>query len=120
MYVLLKQVVITGPSQSKYLSKTTKDHLVECYYVDPDTSVTVVVVDLEQSLDPPEINDADSHWYRMAQHTFTSGELTVKQAAWAILNTPARRVRANIITITGADGSTDKFTVRYREEDEAR
>ena len=113
LYTLLDQVVVTGAGQSIRLPVVTNDHLVECFYVDANASVSVVIVDLEMSLDPPEINDAAAKWYQMQQHTFKAGELTVKRAVFIKVNVPAQRIRANITTLTGEDGSDDKFTVRY-------
>ena len=111
--ILINQAVAVGPGQSIRLPVVTNDHSVECFYTDPNTSVTVVVVDLETSFDPPEINDSNAKWYRMQRHTFLAAEITAKKASFIRLNIPAQRIRANLITITGADRSTDKFTVRY-------
>ena len=118
--ILIDQAVAIGAGQSIRLSKTVENHSLECYYVDANASVTAVVVDLEASLDPPEINDANALWYQIGRLTFTAGEITAKRAAGVILDMPVRRVRANIITLTGEDGSTDNFTVRYRENGEDR
>ena len=114
MRVLLENAVVTGPGESVWHPQAIVNHEVDCSIVDADTSVSAVVVDIESSMDPPEIPDIKAVWGRMARKTFTAGELTALFAKWAILNMPARRVRANLITITGADGSTDLFTVRYQ------
>ena len=118
MTVMIDQAVAPGAGPSKKLRRTVESHSVDCFFVDANTSITALVVDLEMSLDPGSINDVNAHWYQMARHTFTSAELAALQASWVILNTPARRLRANIITATGADGSTDKITVRHRENGE--
>ncbi len=113
IYTLINQVVAVGPGHSIRLPVVTNDHTVECFYTDTNDSVTVVVVDLEVSFDPSEINDANAKWYCMQRHTFLAAEIAAKKAAFVRKNIPGQRIRANLITITGADGSTDKFSVRY-------
>ena len=113
VYTLIDQAVAIGAGQSIRLPTPVNDHSVECFYVDANASVSVVVLDLEMSLDPPEINDINAKWYQMQRHTFLAGEITAKKATFVRLNIPAQRIRANIITLTGENGSTDLFSVRY-------
>lgn len=113
VYTLIDKVVAVGPGQSIRLPVVTNDHTVECFYDDINDSVTAVVIDLEVSFDSSEINDATAKWYRMQRHTFLAAEITVKKASFIRLNIPAQRIRGNLISIVGADGSTDKFSVRY-------
>jgi hypothetical protein len=113
VYTLIDQAVVVGPGHSIRLPVVTNDHTVECFYTDDNSSVTAVILDLETSFDPPEINDADAKWYRMQRHTFLAAEITAKKASFSRINIPGMRIRANLIDITGANGTTDKFTVRY-------
>jgi hypothetical protein len=112
LYNLIEEAAATGAGQSIRLPVVTNDHAFECFIVDANTSITVVVVDIEMSFDPPEINDATAKWYQLSQHTFTAGEITALQAAFVQLNIPAQRIRANLTTLTGI-GAGDKVSVRY-------
>ncbi len=112
-YILINRALVVGPGHSIKLPVVTDDHTVECYYIDADDSVTVVVLDLETSFDPPEINDDAARWYCMQRHTFLADEIIAKRAMFVKLGVPGRRIRVNLITITGADGSSDFFSVRY-------
>jgi len=112
IWTLIDQAAAAGAGQSIRLPVATNDHSLEVFFVDADTSITAITVDIEMSFDPPGINDAAAKWYQMAQHIFTAGELTAKQASFVILNIPGIRIRANITTLTGAGGS-DTVSVRY-------
>lgn len=111
-YLLIDQAVAVGAGQSVRLPVVTNDHFVEVYFIDANASISVLIVDLEISLDRPEINDATAKWYVLDSHTLSGAELTAKQAGYAVLNAPAQRIRACIKTLTGGDGSTDIVTVR--------
>jgi len=59
------------------------------------SAATVLVVDLEGSLD-------GITWFQLMQHTFTSAELTAKQALFFNINPqPVLAIRSNLITNTG-------------------
>ena len=68
-------------------------HTVSAWFTNTGGSATVVVVDLEGSID-------NSHWHTLYSYTFTAAELTAKQAMFCVVNKPVEYVRANVTTLT--------------------
>lgn len=119
---LATDLVIVGAAPSVKLKDITldekvghKDHSLLVSIVDANASITVLVVDIEECIDGDNVADGDCHWTQMVRHPFSVGELTAKHAKFDVFNSIARRLRVNIITLTGGDGSTDKITVLYQE-----
>ena len=114
MRTLIAEATATGAGPSKALPEAKMDHGVDCLLNDTNNSISVVVVDLEGSLDPPEVPDNKAKWIQLGQKSFDGGEITAKYAMWVINATPpVKRVRANLITLTGI-ASPDTVRVRHQ------
>ncbi len=102
---LLSGVYQTGVSNAHDLAGTVKAHTVSVVFTDADTSITVLVVDLEGTID-------GTNWYVLASHTLSAAELTALAAMFHVADKPVKKVRTNIKTITGAT-SADSVDVWY-------
>jgi hypothetical protein len=111
-HLMLDGVEATGASASIFPKKVVKDHTVACYYIDADSSVTAVTVNLEASDDNRGVADADAHWYTLASYSLAADEITAKKAMFHVINKPVKRVRLKLDVFTGA-GSGDKLYGRY-------
>ena len=113
-FLLLDAVTATGAGNGIFLSHTKTNHTVQATFVDADTSISTLVIDLEGSLDDRGIADGSATWAQMARHTFSAGELTALAATFVVTNQDFDRVRLNVITATGI-GSGDTITAKYLE-----
>jgi hypothetical protein len=101
--VLLNGVSATGAGPTLSINSPFRDHTVDIYYTDADTSITAIVVELQGCI----IEDiSNCRYYTLAEHTFSSAEITAKQAMFHVVDKPVTRVRLNITTLTG-EGTGD-------------
>jgi hypothetical protein len=115
---LLYEVVATGAGAGCTHPHVASIHTVVIHFIDADSSVSAVTVDLEGSISGENISDADAKWFQLATHVLTGAELTAKQAMFHVANKAVKRVRANITVLTGEDGTNDKFTVLHDHQEE--
>lgn len=112
--LLLDGVVATGVSAGYPLLEPVCEHGVFVRLVDANTSISAVTVKLEASPDPTTVIDANAEWFELASHDFTAGELTALKAYFSVVNMPTKRVRLNLSTLTGGDGTTDLVYGHYQ------
>ena len=103
MQRLLDGVEATGASNS-IKTRDVEKHTVQCFFTNSGGGVTALVVDLEGSID-------NNKFYTLASHTFSSAELTAKQAMFHVVNKSIEWVRVNITTLT--ETGTTAVTVDY-------
>lgn len=63
-----------------------------------------VVVELQATLDPPTISDADATWYTIA--TFSTSDSDTSGEIITVTGTPVRRIACNLQTLSGGTSPT--------------
>lgn len=101
---LLDAVEATGAGPIKLLSNLTRHHTIQVVVTG---APTVVVVDLEGSLDAVT-------FFAIQTVTFDAGEITDEAAIRFIVDKGVLHVRANLITLTS--GTSPTVTAQYEGE----
>ena len=108
---LLNGATATGAGPASIINDPGfKDHTVMMYYTDADSGISAVVVELQGCI----IDEALSgcKWFTLAEHTFTSTQITNKQAMFHVVDKLVTSVRLNITTLTGS-GAGDAVYGEY-------
>jgi len=119
--VLVKNQKVVGVSEGVKLDfirnqgAGIQNHTVAIILTDANSSITAITVNLEGSIDVNDTPDSLCSWFGIGQKIFSGAELTAKKAMLLVVNTPLSRVRSNILTLTGANGTTDSVTILYQE-----
>ncbi len=104
LITLLNGVEATGPGTEYVFQTMIKEGAVQVTFTNSGGSVTVLVVDLEGSID-------GTTWFILKSYTLDATELTNKAALFSVFNNLVKCVRANITTLTetGTTTVTAKF-----------
>ena len=81
---LSQGVTTTATGDARGANGIATYHTVACWYSDTDNSITAATVDLEGSID-------GIHFYQLATHPFTAGEITAKAAMFHVVNAPVSK-----------------------------
>ncbi|MBV6342027.1 hypothetical protein [Candidatus Magnetobacterium casense] len=100
LYMLLDSKTTTGAGTAH---RTNDEQNWTCDVALSDNTTTAVTVHIEGSL-----GDRFSPT-GMAEYTLTAAEIAAYKASFTIVNTPVRKIRANLVTLTG--GSSPAVTV---------
>lgn len=111
---LLDAVTATGAGSSIFLAEPKSKHKVDISFVDADTSITVLVVELQSSSDGRAVADADAVWTTEVTMTFSAAQLTAKKGVFNIVDKLMKRIRLNVKTATGI-GAGDSITGIHTE-----
>lgn len=116
--LLLDGVDATGASKQWYfgVDQSAIQHTVSCYYTDANASISALVITIEGSIDLNTVDASGAHWFTIATHTFTAGELTAKQAMFFLTTANLTRIRVNITTLTGVQVGVDEVYALYSPE----
>lgn len=104
MTKMLNAVTSTGASSVWGFRQNATDHTIQSTITG---SPTVVVLDLEGSLD-------EVTWFTLASHSFSAAELSAQAAMFHVTNKLAKHIRLNLATLTG--GASPTVTAFYEGE----